>query len=114
MTVLGIKAHLLGYKIQFVNAATLAGELKEACDSYQLCRLEKDIAANELLLINEPSYARFNQEESETAIQSDYRASRESEHDHHDEPRVLQTDGNVHKRHARGSSGRPSVLIYST
>lgn len=113
MTVLGIKARLLGYKIQFVNAATLAGELKEACDSYQLCRLEKDIAANELLLINEPSYARFNQEESELLFKVITELP-ESEHDHHDEPRVLQTDGNVHKRHARGSSGRPSVLIYST
>ena len=65
MTALGIKACLLGYKVQFANAATLASELKEARDGYQLRRLEKGIAANDLLLIDELSYARFNQEESE-------------------------------------------------
>ena len=43
----------------------LASELKEARDSYQLRRLEKGIAANDLLLLDELSYARFNQEESE-------------------------------------------------
>ena len=60
MTALGIKACLLGYKVQFANAATLASELKEARDGYQLRRLEKGIAANDLLLIDELSYARFN------------------------------------------------------
>lgn len=65
MTALGIKACLLGYKVQFANAATLASELKEARDGDQLRRLEKGIAANDLLLIDELSYARFNQEESE-------------------------------------------------
>ena len=65
MTALGIKACLLGYKVQFANAATLASELKEARDSYQLRRLEKGIAANDLLLLDELSYARFNQKESE-------------------------------------------------
>lgn len=65
MTALGIKACLLGYKVQFANAATLASELKEARDGYQLRRLEKGITTNDLLLIDELSYVRFNQEESE-------------------------------------------------
>ena len=51
--------------MQFANAATLASELKEVRDGYQLCRLEKGIATNDLLLIDELSYVRFNQEESE-------------------------------------------------
>ena len=43
----------------------MASELKEARDGYQLRRLEKGIAANDLLLLDKLSYARFNQEESE-------------------------------------------------
>lgn len=39
--------------------------MKEVRDGYQLCRLEKGIATNDLLLIDELSYVRFNQEESE-------------------------------------------------
>ena len=48
-----------------VSPSTLASDLKEARDGYQLRRLEKGIAASDLLLIDELSYARFNQEESE-------------------------------------------------
>ena len=65
MTALGVKACLLGYKVLFKSAATLASELREARDSYQLRRLEKSIAAVDLLLLDELSYARFDQEESE-------------------------------------------------
>ena len=43
-----------------VSPSTLASDLKEARDGYQLRRLEKGIAANDLLLIDELSYARFN------------------------------------------------------
>ena len=57
-------ACLLGYKVQFANAATLASNLKEARGNYQLRRLEKGIAANDMLLLDKLSYARFNQEES--------------------------------------------------
>ena len=65
MTALGVKACLLGYKVLFKSAATLAAELREARDNYQLRRLEKSIADVDLLLLDELSYARFDQEESE-------------------------------------------------
>ena len=69
-------------------------ELKEARDGCQLRRLEKGIAANDLLLIDELSYARFNQEESEQLFKVISERSRE-QHDHHDESRVFQLDGDV-------------------
>lgn len=65
MTAIGVKACLLGYKVLFYSATTLASELKEARDSYQLRRLEKIISGTDLLLLDELSYARFGQEESE-------------------------------------------------
>ena len=65
MTAIGVKACLLGYKVLFCNATTLASDLKEARDSYQLRRLEKAISSMDLLLLDELSYARFGQEESE-------------------------------------------------
>ena len=65
MTAIGIKACLLGYKVVFYNASTLAYELKEARDEYRLRKIEKAIAGVDLLLLDELSYARFNQEESE-------------------------------------------------
>ena len=65
MTALGVKACLLGYKVLFKNATTLASELREARDTYQLRKLEKAIASMDLLLLDELSYASFNQEESE-------------------------------------------------
>ena len=65
MIAIGVKACLLGYKVLFYSATTLASELKEARDSYQLRRLEKTISGTDLLLLDELSYARFSQEESE-------------------------------------------------
>lgn len=65
MIAIGVKACLLGYKVLFYSATTLASELKEARDSYQLRRLEKTISGADLLLLDELSYARFSQEESE-------------------------------------------------
>lgn len=65
MTALGVKACLLGYKVLFKSAVTLAAELREARDGYQLRRLEKSIAGVDLLLLDELSYARFDQQESE-------------------------------------------------
>lgn len=64
MTALGLKACLLGYKVLFKNATTLAAELREARDNYQLCKMEKAIAGTDLLLLDELSYASFTQEES--------------------------------------------------
>lgn len=65
MIALGLKACLKGYKVLFKTATTLATELREAKDSYQLGKLEKSIATVDLLLIDELSYARFNQDEAE-------------------------------------------------
>lgn len=65
MTAIGIKACILGYKVLFYNASTLASELKEARSDYQLRKMEKTIAGADLLLLDELSYAKFNQEESE-------------------------------------------------
>jgi DNA replication protein DnaC len=47
------------------NVATLAVELREAKDGYQLRKKEKSIANADLLLLDELSYASFNREESE-------------------------------------------------
>ena len=65
MTALGLKACLQGRKVLFKTATSLAAELREARDNYQLRKLEKSIASTDLLLLDELSYARFNQEESE-------------------------------------------------
>lgn len=65
MTAIGVKACLLGYKVIFKNAASLATELAEARDDYQLRRMEKSIAAADLLLVDELSYTRFSQDEAE-------------------------------------------------
>lgn len=65
MTAIGVRACLMGYKVIFCNAMTLATELCEARDDYELRKMEKTISAADLLLIDELSYARFNQDESE-------------------------------------------------
>ena len=65
MIALGYRACMQGMKVIFKTATTLAAELKEARDSYQLRKLEKSIAASDLLLIDELSYAKFDEESSE-------------------------------------------------
>lgn len=65
MIALGLKACSDGYSVIFRNATTMAAELREAKDGYQLRKLEKTIANADLLLLDELSYASFNREESE-------------------------------------------------
>lgn len=65
MTAIGIKACILGYRVLFYNASTLASDLKEARSDYQLRKMEKTIAGADLLLLDELSYTKFNQEKSE-------------------------------------------------
>ena len=65
MTALGVKACANGYNVIFKNATTLAAELREAKDDYQLRKQEKTIANADVLLLDELSYASFNREESE-------------------------------------------------
>ena len=65
LTAIGIKACSCGYKVMFKNAAALASQLHEAKDNYQLGKMEKIIAKADLLLLDELSYASFDQDESE-------------------------------------------------
>lgn len=65
MTAIGYRACLNGRRVLFRNATTLATELKEAKDSYQLRKMEKAVAATDLLLLDELSYTSFSQEASE-------------------------------------------------
>ena len=62
---LGIKACLKGYRVLFRNASTLATELTEARDNYQLGKLERQISHTDLLILDELSYLSFNKYESD-------------------------------------------------
>lgn len=62
---LGIKACLQGYKVLFRNASRLSTELTEARDSYQLGKLERQLAKTDLLILDELSYLSFNKYESD-------------------------------------------------
>lgn len=62
---IGLKACLKGYRVLFKNAATLATELTEARDSYQLGRIERQMEKIDLLILDELSYLSFNKYESE-------------------------------------------------
>lgn len=65
MIALGMKACRYGLKVVFRNASTLATELREAKDDYHLQAMQKSLARVDLLLLDELSYAKFGQEESE-------------------------------------------------
>lgn len=62
---LGIKACLQGYRVLFRNASSLSTELTEARDSYQLGKLERQLAKTDLLILDELSYLSFNKYESD-------------------------------------------------
>lgn len=62
---LGIKACLQGYHVLFKNASTLSTELTEARDTYQLGKLERQLAKADLLILDELSYLSFNRYESD-------------------------------------------------
>lgn len=62
---LGIKACLQGYRVLFRNASTLSTELTEARDSYQLGKIERQLARTDLLILDELSYLSFNKYESD-------------------------------------------------
>lgn len=62
---LGIKACLQGYHVLFKNASTLSIELTEARDTYQLGKLERQLAKADLLILDELSYLSFNRYESD-------------------------------------------------
>lgn len=65
MTALGMNACAASCSVIFKNAATLAAELREAKDGYQLRKQEKLIAKAYVLLLDELSYASLTREESE-------------------------------------------------
>lgn len=65
MTSLDLKACRLSYKVLFKTATTLASELREAHDNYQVRKMEKAIAGTDPLLLDELSYASFTLKESE-------------------------------------------------
>ena len=65
MTALGVKACYCGMSVLFKNAGQLATEMREARDNYRLQTMIKSIARIDLLLLDELSYAKFGQEESE-------------------------------------------------
>ena len=62
---LGLKACALGYHVAFRTATTLAAELREARNEYQLRKLIAQLGRTDLLLLDELSYASFDKEESE-------------------------------------------------
>lgn len=62
---IGLRACLQGYRVLFKNAATLATELTEARDAYQLGRIERQMEKTDLLILDELSYLSFNKYESE-------------------------------------------------
>lgn len=62
---IGLKACLKGYRVLFKNAGTLATELTEARDAYQLGRIERQMEKTDLLILDELSYLSFNKFESE-------------------------------------------------
>ena len=62
---IGLKACLQGYRVLFKNAGTLATELTEARDAYQLGRIERQLEKTDLLILDELSYMSFNKYESE-------------------------------------------------
>ena len=62
---LGVKACLLGYRVLFRSASMLSTDLTEARDSYQLRRLERQLAKTDLLILDELSYLKFNKYESD-------------------------------------------------
>ena len=52
---IGLKACLQGYRVLFKNAGTLATELTEARDAYQLGRIERQLEKTDLLILDEPA-----------------------------------------------------------
>ena len=70
---IGLKACLQGYRVLFKNAGTLATELTEARDAYQLGRIERQLEKTDLLILDELSYMSFNKYESELAKYRDKR-----------------------------------------
>lgn len=62
---LGINACNKGMKVKFFTAANLANSLIEAQDNRALMKLERQIAAADLLIIDELSYLTFNLHQSE-------------------------------------------------
>ena len=60
-----MKACRCGLKVVFRNASTLATKLREAKDDYHLQAMQMSLARVDLLLLDELSYAKFGQEESE-------------------------------------------------
>lgn len=59
---LGLKACYTGYRVVFLNAASLSTQLCEASDHYQLGKLD-------LLILDELSYLSFNRHQSELLFQ---------------------------------------------
>lgn len=57
---IGLKACLQGYRVLFKNAGTLATELTEARDAYQLGKIERQMEKTDLLILDELSYMSFS------------------------------------------------------
>lgn len=68
-TALGINACRAGYKVKFYTAVNLAAELAEATQAARLTKFEKNMAAVDLLIVDELSYMTFNRYQSEMLFQ---------------------------------------------
>jgi len=62
---LGIKACMQGMNVRFYTAANLSNELIEAREYKRLLKFERQLAAVDLLIIDELSYITFNRHQSE-------------------------------------------------
>lgn len=91
---IGLKACLQGYRVLFKNAGTLATELTEARDAYQLGKIERQMEKTDLLILDELSYMSFNKYESELLFKViSERSERSSTIVTNYKPAVLQMDG---------------------
>jgi DNA replication protein DnaC len=53
---LGLTACQRGHRVRFITAATLVGELIEACDEKKLLRFQKQMASYDLLIVDEHGF----------------------------------------------------------
>ena len=105
---LGLAACQKGLSVGFTTAAALVHELMEARDEKRLLRLQRQLAAYKLLIIDELGYVPLSQTGAELLFEVFSPALRARLHHRHQQPAVRRVDQRVRLRAPDRRAARPA------
>jgi DNA replication protein DnaC len=105
---LGLAACQKGLSVAFTTAAALVNEMMEARDERRLLRLQKHLAGQKLLIIDELGFVPLSKTGAELLVRADLAALRTRRHADHQQPALRRMDRGLRLRASHRRPARPA------